>query len=322
MGGRRPGRDDDQGRVGAEDERRYGDYTETDEGDSSVRAGSYDEGRVRYGSRDGREGQRRTSAEERGPRQPGYGSSTYDDPGRGERYGESNRDYGYGRRVDADHGYSGSGRRDFGSDDYGGQYRQSAPGGFGQAQGSSAWRGHGVEEGSGALRGRGRTEPYREGHADYDAGAGFGSESPGSRSAGQHRGKGPKGYQRSDERLKEMICERLREDPQIDASDLSVTVQGGKVTFDGTVDSRQTKNLVEDVAEQFGVEDVQNNLRVQRQGLARLARASLPAAVRNRLRVAATNRGAGATERHKEKMSSARGWGPRRPGQAKVTGWV
>ena len=81
---------------------------------------------------------------------------------------------------------------------------------------------------------------------------------------GQHRGKGPKGYQRSDDRLKEMICERLRDDPEIDPSEVSITVQGGKVTLDGTVDSRHAKNAIEDVAEQFGVQDVQNNLRVQK----------------------------------------------------------
>jgi osmotically-inducible protein OsmY len=81
---------------------------------------------------------------------------------------------------------------------------------------------------------------------------------------GQHYGKGPKGYQRSDERLKELICERLREDPHIDPSEVTINVQGGKVTLEGTVDSRQQKNAIEDVAEQFGVQDVQNNLRVQR----------------------------------------------------------
>ena len=83
---------------------------------------------------------------------------------------------------------------------------------------------------------------------------------------GKHRGKGPKGYQRTDERLKEMICERLSEDPDIDASEVTVTCQGGKITLEGTVDSRRTKNAIEDVAEQFGVSDVQNNLRVQRSG--------------------------------------------------------
>ena len=81
---------------------------------------------------------------------------------------------------------------------------------------------------------------------------------------GQHYGKGPKGFQRSDERLKELICERLRDDPEIDPSEVTINVQGGKVTLEGTVDSRHAKNAIEDVAEQFGVQDVQNNLRVQR----------------------------------------------------------
>ena len=84
---------------------------------------------------------------------------------------------------------------------------------------------------------------------------------------GQHRGKGPKGFQRSDDRIKELICERLSEDPEIDPSDVTVTVSGGRVTLEGTVDSRRTKNAIEDIAEQFGVQDVQNNLRTQRTGL-------------------------------------------------------
>jgi hypothetical protein len=43
-----------------------------------------------------------------------------------------------------------------------------------------------------------------------------------------------------------------------------VNVQGGKITLEGTVDSRRTKNAIEDVAEQIGAQDVQNNLRVQK----------------------------------------------------------
>jgi osmotically-inducible protein OsmY len=55
---------------------------------------------------------------------------------------------------------------------------------------------------------------------------------------GQHRGKGPKGDQHSDERIKEMVCERLQENPDIDPSDVTVNVCAGKVTLIGTVDSR------------------------------------------------------------------------------------
>ena len=39
-----------------------------------------------------------------------------------------------------------------------------------------------------------------------------------------------------------------------------------KITLEGTVDSRQTKNAIEEIAEQFGNQDVQNNLRIQRAG--------------------------------------------------------
>ena len=108
---------------------------------------------------------------------------------------------------------------------------------------------------AGAARAVG-AEPYGEGQQ-------YGS--PGGYSQGQHRGKGPKGYQRSDERVKEMLCERLHDDPDIDASEVTVNVQGGRISLEGTVDSRRTKNAIEDVAEQIGAQDVQNNLRVQKQ---------------------------------------------------------
>ena len=82
---------------------------------------------------------------------------------------------------------------------------------------------------------------------------------------GLHRGKGPKGYQRTDDRLKELICERLRDDPEIDPSEVTINVSGSRVTLDGSVDSRRTKNAIEDIVEQFDVSDVQNNLRVTKQ---------------------------------------------------------
>jgi osmotically-inducible protein OsmY len=84
------------------------------------------------------------------------------------------------------------------------------------------------------------------------------------RSMSGSRGKPPKGYQRSDDRLRELICERLMEDGRIDASEVEIEVQGGRVTLNGSVDSRMAKYQIEDVIEQFGVDDVQNNLRVSR----------------------------------------------------------
>lgn len=64
-----------------------------------------------------------------------------------------------------------------------------------------------------------------------------------------HAGKGPRGFWRSDERLHEVICERLSDDPHIDASEISVTVAHGEVTLEGRVADRRTKHYVEDVVD-------------------------------------------------------------------------
>jgi len=84
---------------------------------------------------------------------------------------------------------------------------------------------------------------------------------------GPQTGRGPKGYQRPDERIFEDVCERLTEHGQIDARDITVEVSGGEVILRGTVDGRRTKRMVEDVIENVsGVRDIHNELRInQRQ---------------------------------------------------------
>ena len=78
-----------------------------------------------------------------------------------------------------------------------------------------------------------------------------------------HRGKGPQGWQRSDERIKEQVCEALSDDDHIDASNIEVQVKNGDVILTGTVEDRRTKRLAEDLVERLpGVKDVQNQLRV------------------------------------------------------------
>lgn len=80
-----------------------------------------------------------------------------------------------------------------------------------------------------------------------------------------HRGRGPKGYTRSDERIREDVNDRLMEDWGVDATDIEVTVNAGEVTLTGTVDSRESKRRAEDIAAYvLGVKDVQNSLRVRR----------------------------------------------------------
>jgi hypothetical protein len=86
-----------------------------------------------------------------------------------------------------------------------------------------------------------------------------------------HHGKGPKNYQRSDERIREEVCERLTFDPDIDASDISVFVKDREVRLSGTVEERPIKFMVEQlVSHVAGVEEIHNELRVRpRQPMAR-----------------------------------------------------
>jgi len=83
-------------------------------------------------------------------------------------------------------------------------------------------------------------------------------------SFGGHAGRGPKGYQRSDDRIREDVSDRLMADDQLDASDIEVQVRNAEVTLTGTVEDRWAKRRAEDLAEQvMGVRDVMNQLRVE-----------------------------------------------------------
>lgn len=80
---------------------------------------------------------------------------------------------------------------------------------------------------------------------------------------GPYVGRGPKGYRRSDERIREDVCDRLADHPQVDASEIEVEVHNGEVTLSGTVESRYEKRLAEDIADAVsGVQDIHNRLRV------------------------------------------------------------
>ena len=84
----------------------------------------------------------------------------------------------------------------------------------------------------------------------------------------EHRGKGPRGYTRSDSRIDEDVHDRLTDHPLLDASDITVTVSNGEVTLDGFVRARGDKRAAEDCADAVsGVKHVQNNLRVQDQSV-------------------------------------------------------
>lgn len=83
----------------------------------------------------------------------------------------------------------------------------------------------------------------------------------------QPRRRGPKGYRRSDERIHEDVCEQLAHAEHLDVSEVSVQVQDGEVTLEGTVPERRMKHEIEDIVDRCrGVEDIDNRIRVQRPG--------------------------------------------------------
>ncbi len=83
---------------------------------------------------------------------------------------------------------------------------------------------------------------------------------------GRFSGRGPRGWQRPDERIREDVNQRLTDHPFLDASDVEVQVQQCEVTLTGTVEDRQAKRLAEEVVETVsGVKEVHNQLRVQPQ---------------------------------------------------------
>lgn len=81
---------------------------------------------------------------------------------------------------------------------------------------------------------------------------------------GRFTGRGPKNWQRSDDRIMNDVSERLTDHPDIDATEIEVEVKDGEVTLKGAVDHRGAKRLAEDIAQNVsGVKDVHNHLKVE-----------------------------------------------------------
>lgn len=193
---------------------------------------------------------------------------------RDERYAAGN--YGLGDRSAATrHGERGYGGQDYGASEwrdegmsYGGEFSAGSytQGDFGGDSDDRTIRG------SFGAGGYGRDLDYgRRGALGHGGYGGMGGAETGSSAYnyGMHeryRGRGPRGYRRSDERIREDVCEMLTDDPYIDASDMEVHVKDCEVTLTGTVSSREEKRRAEDLAERIsGVKDVHNTLRVMRE---------------------------------------------------------
>jgi osmotically-inducible protein OsmY len=132
-------------------------------------------------------------------------------------------------------------------------WRYRGPYARGQYQGGRSWAGRNDEW------------EDRRPFDDRSQATGYWASSSWPGSVGNYAGKGPRGYRRSDERIKEEICDRLTEDPMIDATEVTVDVTAGEVILAGTVMDRWQKRRAEDLAERVGgVRDVTNHVRVNR----------------------------------------------------------
>ena len=127
--------------------------------------------------------------------------------------------------------------------------------------------GYGGDAGSvgGGQRGAGSWPQGRSGSSWSSTGGGMGSQM-GSQSQESYAGRGPKGYKRSDERVRDDASDRLEQDHQVDATEISIEVSDGELTLSGTVTSREQKRAAEECVESVpGVKDVINNIRVSRE---------------------------------------------------------
>src|SRR5690606_12683857 len=102
--------------------------------------------------------------------------------------------------------------------------------------GRESSRTSGMTMGYGSARSHDGRSQRHMGYGNDDSQRGYGSE--GDDAMPNYRGRGPKGYKKSDELLTEQICEMLADSAEIDATDIEVQVKDGEVTLSGFVASR------------------------------------------------------------------------------------
>lgn len=165
-----------------------------------------------------------------------------------QNYGGPSNYAGMGSRSAPPRNFSGRTAFDDGQSDFGGPHAtphhtpdlSGGNHGF-EGQSNSADR-TGFDHGQGGWRGTGNY-----GGASYEM---------------NDRSRGPKGYKRSDDRIREDVCEALG-DGSVDAREVEVSVTDGHVTLRGTVHHRRDKRTIEDIAEGVrGVVDISNELKI------------------------------------------------------------
>lgn len=249
----------EEGRFGEDEYERWGRGRESD-----------DDVRGQYGGGRGRSGF--SSRGEAGQREYGRGFDDSDFAGGGYRPAErmGDRESGYYGQQQGEYSQAWGRERDpgriYGPEDFSQRYAQGdvfAGSGYGRSgryprepgvgYGSSSGYGYGQSSGGMGRNPSGWRDDDRAGASAY-------GQETGQR---DFRGRGPRGYTRSDERITEDLNERFTDDPYLDADDVQVSVSGGVATLSGTVEQRWMKHRAEDIADACGgVRDVRNEIRV------------------------------------------------------------
>lgn len=82
---------------------------------------------------------------------------------------------------------------------------------------------------------------------------------------GPHRGKGPRGYTRADDRILDDLHHRLERDGELDARDIEMEIRSGEATLRGSVETMEMRWRAERIAQSInGIAHVTNDLRVRR----------------------------------------------------------
>lgn len=189
----------------------------------------------------------------------GYKNEGYQDENSYEPYFDS-MSQGRRRRSDFDYGYGS--QSDYNSQNDSGSFQKErrfgTQGGY-ASQDSGNFGDFGANDSSWNRKG---SESSWGDEEDQN----YGRQRRNNQHQGQFRGKGPKGYKRSDDRIREDINDRLSDDSYLDATEIEVTVEGGEVTLTGSVSDRNGKRRAEEIAEEIsGVINVENRIRVSRQ---------------------------------------------------------
>jgi osmotically-inducible protein OsmY len=205
----------------------------------------------------------------------GYSGSDFEPGRQSGGYGRQNIGGSYGNQYGRENDWNrDQGRGNVNTGNYGSGYDERSYGDdYGSSSGYGSYGGHDRSRYGGGHRNdgnsnlRNRVNKWLD-RAKEEVSYWFNNEDDSRKSGsgyGGHRGKGPNDYRRSEDRIKEDICDRLTDDDRVDASNIRVQLENDVAILSGTVNSREEKRRAVDLVETVsGVRDVENRIRVSR----------------------------------------------------------